>query len=823
MAYSAGTAYVQIKPTTKDISSQIAKPFEKSGQEASSKFSSSFGQTMLGGAVMGVAASAASKIGNMFSSSLSAGIERTDLMNNFPNIMKNLGYSAEEAQASVNKLADGVKGMPTSLPDITNLAQQLTPLCSNLDEATDLSLAFNNMLLASGKPMADQSRAMTQFTQALAKGKPDMMDWRTLQEVMPAQLTQVAKAMLGASATSNDLGEALRDGTIPMTDFADAIMNLNESGDGFTGFADQAKDATKGIGTALANVKNAFATFWQKVLNGANAEKIAGVINGFSDAVRNAGDVVANVAGFISDNFDVIKSAVAGLAVTIGTVKFAAFMQKINTGSNFLGTLAGKIGQITGKFDGIKGKLSEAANATKVFGGSAAQSSGNVGKLGDAASKTGQATGGAWKNMLSFGGAVLMIGAGIGVAAFGISTLAQGIATLSEHGAGAIATLLVIVGVIAGLGIALGIATPFISAAGTGMLIFGGACLMIGGAILLIGAGIMIMCQGIAMLAQQGPMALIVLVSLVGVIAGLIVVLALFAPVLTLCSAGLLMFGGACLMVGGAILLIGAGIFIACAGLSMMAATLPIIAAFGNVAAMGMMMMAGAATMLTASLLILPLQLGILMGVLLGFVAVVAGAAFAIGLSMLSFGAFADACQRAGDGMGTAMWAAENLAGAISNMANSARSTFDDFNSQLDNMANHAKTVCDQIRATFNTMDLHIPSPRLDAMPHFRLTGAFDLASGQVPRIDVDWYAKGGVFSSPSIIGVGDARSREIVTPEALMADIMESSLDKKQGKDAGAVISWLSSNLPSIIASSTPVMGEKTFDRKVRKAVAYA
>ena len=39
----------------------------------------------------------------------------------------------------------------------------------------------------------------------------------------------------------------------------------------------------------------------------------------------------------------------------------------------------------------------------------------------------------------------------------------------------------------------------------------------------------------------------------------------------------------------------------------------------------------------------------------------------------------------------------------------------------------------------------------------------------------------------------------------------------------ASAVISWLAENLPAIIATFTPVMGESEFGRKARKAVAYA
>ena len=63
-------------------------------------------------------------------------------------------------------------------------------------------------------------------------------------------------------------------------------------------------------------------------------------------------------------------------------------------------------------------------------------------------------------------------------------------------------------------------------------------------------------------------------------------------------------------------------------------------------------------------------------------------------------------------------------------------------------------------------------------LPHFRFEGTFNAQTGQVPAIKVDWYKTGGVFDDPTIIGVGDARSPEIVTPEALMADTFDESLD---------------------------------------------
>ena len=42
-------------------------------------------------------------------------------------------------------------------------------------------------------------------------------------------------------------------------------------------------------------------------------------------------------------------------------------------------------------------------------------------------------------------------------------------------------------------------------------------------------------------------------------------------------------------------------------------------------------------------------------------------------------------------------------------------------------------------------------------------------------------------------------------------------------GGDGSEIVAWLSRNLPAIIAECTPVMGEREFGRKVRKAAAYA
>ncbi|MDY4947523.1 MAG: tape measure protein [Collinsella sp.] len=291
----------------------------RAGSDAGGKFSS--GLSAKAGAVMGLVSSVTSKAFDAISNSLGSAIGRVDTMNNFPKVMKNLGYSSQEAEASIKKMSASIDGLPTSLPGLTSMVQQLAPLCSNLDEATNIGIAFNDMCLASGASTADVSRAMQQYSQILSKGKPELQDWKTLQEVMPGQLNQVAKALIGPTANSKDLYNALKDGSITMDDFNAAVLKLDQEGvDGFASFAQQAKDSTQGIGTALDNISNRVAKAVQTIINAFGAENISGAINAFSGSFGKTADAIATVIYGIKD---VVSKGVSGIASVFGQIKSA--------------------------------------------------------------------------------------------------------------------------------------------------------------------------------------------------------------------------------------------------------------------------------------------------------------------------------------------------------------------------------------------------------------------------------------------------------------------------------------------------------------------
>ena len=188
----------------------------------------------------------------------------------------------------------------------------------------------------------------------LAAGKVDMAAWRSIQAAMPGQLNQVAEAMMGAGHNANDLYEAMKDGTYSFDDFNQAIVDLNQNGFGqYASFAQQAKDATQGIGTAIENVRNRVAKAVQKVVEAFGVENIAGAINGFSSQFGKIGDAAASMVTFTKDQFSQLWDRVKDLGA-IDTLKTAwgnllpagVWEQLRNTAASALADVMDRVSQL---------------------------------------------------------------------------------------------------------------------------------------------------------------------------------------------------------------------------------------------------------------------------------------------------------------------------------------------------------------------------------------------------------------------------------------------------------------------------------------------
>ena len=289
----------------------------KSGQGLGESTTRGFGSGLAkSGALIGAFSSLTNAAMSSISSHVGDAVSRFDTLNQYPRTMELLGYSSESAEASVSKMSDRLSTLPTRLDDMTSVVQGIVAITGDLDQATDAGLALNDMLVASGSSTQLTTAAMEQFRQMLAKGKPEMEDWRSLTSAMPGQMAQLAQAMLGPTATANDLYYALGGGksdpTITMDELMDAMIRLDtEGGKGITSFREQAETAAGGVQTALANMGNAVTKGIAGIMDEIGQDRISGVLGdikgGISDAFGVARDVIGAVVPVAEDLYAAVK------------------------------------------------------------------------------------------------------------------------------------------------------------------------------------------------------------------------------------------------------------------------------------------------------------------------------------------------------------------------------------------------------------------------------------------------------------------------------------------------------------------------------------
>lgn len=273
---------------------------------------------------------------NMIRNSMDGAISRLDTMNNFPKVMSNLGISAKDSQKAIDKLAQGLRGLPTTLDAGALAVQRFTSKNGDVNKSTEYFLALNNAILAGGASSEIQSSAIEQLSQSYAKGKPDMMEWRSIMTAMPAQLKQVAIAMGYIDADA--LGEDLRKGNVSMEEFMETLVRLDKEGTAnFKSFQEQAKNATGGIRTNITNMKTAIARGVANIINSLDKALKKANLKGVGDSIKALGETFENalkkIAKAISKvDFKALLNVLKALIPVIGSVVagFVAYNTVLN-------------------------------------------------------------------------------------------------------------------------------------------------------------------------------------------------------------------------------------------------------------------------------------------------------------------------------------------------------------------------------------------------------------------------------------------------------------------------------------------------------------
>ena len=262
-----GTAWVQIKPTTKGIRKAVENEFNGAqlGTAIGKDFSAGFT-----GMVAGIASSLTKTLTSAVSQAFSGGIERADILTRFPKVMEMMGYSADDASASIEKLREGVTGIPTSLADVVSGTQRLAGVAKDVNKASDWMLAISDAMLGVSGDAEQAALGVEQFTQVLERGVPTGQDWKTIYQTAPAIMDELAKSLGYVSGRmGGDMYTALQKGTLSTEKMMDALVKLDKEGSSsMASLQSVVRQSTGGIGTQITVMRQTIENMIATVLQG---------------------------------------------------------------------------------------------------------------------------------------------------------------------------------------------------------------------------------------------------------------------------------------------------------------------------------------------------------------------------------------------------------------------------------------------------------------------------------------------------------------------------------------------------------------------------
>jgi len=96
------------------------------------------------------------------------------------------------------------------------------------------------------------------------------------------------------------------------------------------------------------------------------------------------------------------------------------------------------------------------------------------------------------------------------------------------------------------------------------------------------------------------------------------------------------------------------------------------------------------------------------------------------------------------------------------------RGVFNSIKEAISGPMNRAKEIVSSALSKIRSLlsgTLKFPHIKL---PHIKIAGKLSLNPPQVPKIGVDWYARGGIFDRPTIAGIGESGPEAVVPLDKL-------------------------------------------------------
>ena len=319
-----GTAWIQIKPSMRGMTSSIRSELSgiggKEGSNVGSQFTTGFAAKI--GVISGITQQLFSKVVSTISNQIDDAVYRADTLERFPKVMEMMGYGAEGAAAAVEKLRQGVEQVPTSLADVVSATQRYVTITKDVDRAADWALAVSDAMLVTSGDVNEAARGMQQFTQILARGKPLGEDWNTIMEVASPIMEELAQNLgYSSAALGGDFYTALQKGTLSIDDMMEALVNLDKNGsEKFAALSEIAKTSTGGIETAMTIMRQSVSNALVAIVQEIGFDNITGAIENIKNALVGLTQTIGAVVTFITSNWASLEPIFTAILSFLGAV-----------------------------------------------------------------------------------------------------------------------------------------------------------------------------------------------------------------------------------------------------------------------------------------------------------------------------------------------------------------------------------------------------------------------------------------------------------------------------------------------------------------------
>lgn len=440
--------------------------------------------------------------------------------------MSMVGKGADEIASVKKELQEFAEDTIYSASDMASTYAQLSAV--GIKSTNKLVKGFGGLAAAAENPKQAMKTLSQQATQMAAKPTVAWADFKLMIEQTPAGISAVAKEM---GMTTTELVQNVQDGKIATEDFFDAIAKVGTN-DAFTKLATEYKTVDQAMDGLTETVSNKLASSFD-VLSGRAIKSLDGIINKIGDLDGDA--IAGKLTGFLdkaSGYWNVLKTEALEVKTAFGDA-FSAIGED-------LGKITGAFGS-TESISSFAGVMDSASGALQTFAGFLEDHSETIAKVIPQIPKL----------VVAYKGFKIAKSVAPFVGAF-----TSAIAGLAGKGISKIAGKL--------FGISRGQEEVGKSSAGSSKKILASAkaFVMLGVGVALISGGFFLLAQGAKAVADSGPLAVAVLVGMVGAVIGLTVGMVKMLSTMSGGTKKLSAMSTAMMTLGGSILLMSAAFWV---------------------------------------------------------------------------------------------------------------------------------------------------------------------------------------------------------------------------------------------------------------------